>query len=183
MEGAIKKCFFILLVISVATSLRGQNLNTNWNAALKSSLQEFLSCTENCNRYIGQSLNTVYKVNDFYSTKSNRYMTVSEIADFLKGSEQWSLLGHSYDQKVLTTAQEHANAKKAVVAVYVNSSGIGNVVIITPGELQPSGSWGLSVPNSASFFSSQPDKSFVDKGLSFAFGKNLMKDIMIYSRK
>jgi len=40
----------------------------------------------------------------------------------------------------------------------------------------------LSVPNVVSFFPSQPNKSFVDKGLSFAFGKNLMKDILIYGR-
>jgi hypothetical protein len=80
-------------------------------------------------------------------------------------------------------SQEHANAKKAVVAVYMNAAGVGHVVIITPGQLQSSGSWGLSVPNVVSFFPSQPEKSFVDKGLSFAFGKNLMKDITIYARK
>lgn len=178
------KSKLLLLVVSVAwiNIASGQTLNPSWNAELKAELQEFLGCKENCNRYIGQSLNTVYKVNDFYSTKQNRYMVVSEIAAFLKGSDKWTMLGPAYDQKTLVTAQEHANAKKAVVAVYLNAEGLGNVVIITPGELQPSGSWGLRVPNAASFFASQPDKSFVDKGLSFAFGKNLMKDILIYSR-
>lgn len=182
------KSYIGLLLLVVPLTLNGQNLNSNWNSDLKSALQEFLTCKETpgdnnrCSRFIGQSLNTVYKVNDFYSTKLNRYMVVSEIADFLKGSDKWTLLGHAYEQKVLTAAQEHANAKKAVVAVYVNAAGVGNVVIITPGDLQKSGSWNLDVPNSASFFASQPDKSFVDKGLSFAFGKNLMKDILIYAR-
>jgi len=176
------KLFLCLTLVLAAEIAGGQTLNPNWNAELKASLQEFLGCKENCNRYVGQSLNTVYKVNDFYSAKLNRYMVVSEIAAFLKASDKWTLLGPAYDQKTLTTAQEHANAKKAVVAVYLNPEGFGNVVIITPGELQPSGSWGLRVPNAASFFASQPDKSFVDKGLSFAFGKNLMKDILIYSR-
>ncbi len=109
-------------------------------------------------------------------------MSASEISNFLKTSEKWKLLGPSYEQKTLATAQEHANSKKAVVAVYINDAGIGHVVIITPGQLQPSGSWGLNVPNVVSFFPNQPDKSFVDKGLSFAFGKNLMKDILIYGR-
>jgi len=176
------KLFLWVLTLSFVKIADGQTLNPNWNAELKTSLEEFLRCKENCSRYIGQSLNTVYKVNDFYSTKLNRYMVVSEIAAFLKSSDKWTMLGPAYDQKTLTIAQEHANAKKAVVAVYLNPEGYGNVVIITPGELQPSGSWGLRVPNAASFFASQPDKSFVDKGLSFAFGKNLMKDILIYSR-
>ena len=124
----------------------------------------------------------IYKVNDFYSAKSGRYMTASEISSYLKESKQWKLIGPSYEQKTLTTAQSMANSGKPVVAVYMNSSGVGHVVVITPGQQQPSGSWGLNVPNVVSFFPSQPDKSFVDKGLSFAFGKNLMKDILIYGR-
>ena len=182
------KIYIGLLLLILPSVLHAQNLNANWNNDLKSALQEFLTCKDTpgdnnrCSRFIGQALNTVYKVNDFYSPKLNRYMAVNEIADFLKGSDKWTLLGHAYEQKVLTSAQENANGKKAVVAVYVNAAGVGNVVIVTPGALQKSGSWNLDVPNSASFFASQPDKSFVDKGLSFAFGKNLMKDILIYSR-
>jgi hypothetical protein len=57
------------------------------------------------------------------------------------------------------------------------------VVVITPGELRASGSWGLNVPAAASFFPADPLKSFVDKGLSFAFAKNMLKDVMIYGRK
>ena len=109
-------------------------------------------------------------------------MMAGEIATYLKDSKQWALLGPSYDQKILKQAQDNANAKKAVVAVYMNETGIGHVVVITPGQLQPSGSWGLSVPNAASFFATQPDKSFVDKGLSFAFNKAMLKDVMIYTR-
>ena len=109
-------------------------------------------------------------------------MTAAEISSYLKDNDKWKLIGPSYEQKTLASAQELANAGKAVVAVFMNSAGIGHVVVITPGQLQPSGSWGLNVPNVVSFFPTQPDKSFVDKGLSFAFGKNLMKDILIYSR-
>ena len=127
---------------------------------------------------MGESLKKIYKVNDFYSTKSGRYMTATEISSFLKESDKWKLIGPSYEQKTLASAQELANSGKAVVAVYVNSAGIGHMVVITPGQLQQSGSWGLNVPSVVSFFPSQPDKSFVDKGLSFAFGKNLMKDIL-----
>jgi hypothetical protein len=175
--------FFILITPAVS----GQTINAGWKNELTSSLQQFMNCQNaggkaECVKYMGESLNKLYKVNDFYSSKSGRYMTASEISEFLKGSGNWKLIGHSYEQKALATAQDHANSKKAVVAVYVNEAGVGHVVVITPGQLQPSGSWGLNVPNVVSFFPSQPDRSFVDKGLSFAFGKNLMKDILIYSR-
>lgn len=175
------------LMVLVASSLSAQSLNPNWNTELQSSLQEFLACqnsgdTKACTKFLGVSLQTVYKVNDFYSPQSGRYMGVGEIASFLKTGKQWSQLGHAYDQGILLKAQDQANAKKAVVAVYTNEAGIGHVVVITPGKVQRSGSWGLDVPNAASFFATQPDKSFVDKSLAFAFSKSMLKDIVIYAR-
>lgn len=178
----------LMLLLLTSSFAYGQGINSSWKTEMNSSLPLFLNCQNSsagkteCIQYIGESLKKIYKVNDFYSTTSGRYMTASEISTYLKGSDKWKLVGPSYEQKTLETAQEMANSGKAVVAVFMNSAGIGHVVVITPGKLQPSGSWGLNVPNVVSFFPSQPDKSFVDKALSFAFGKNLMKDILIYSR-
>jgi hypothetical protein len=166
-------------------SAHAQTLNPNWKQDLSAALQKFIDCRETstdqaaCNNFQGK---LVYKVNDFYSEKSGRYMTSNEIAKFLKESDRWNTLGPVYEQSTLNKAQEYANNKKAVVAVYQNASGIGHVVLITPGSLQPSGSWGLSVPNVASFFAPQPERSFIEKGLSFAFNKNLIKDVTIYVR-
>ncbi|MBA4058293.1 MAG: hypothetical protein C0490_26485 [Marivirga sp.] len=183
----------ILFAFAMIISFSGtfaQSLNGAWKQDMTASLEKFLKCqvggasnTDDCNQFMGESLNKIYKVNDFYAQKSGKYMGAAEISKFLKETDKWTLLGPSYDQKVLAAAQENANAKKAVVAVYMNASGICHVVIVIPGQLQSSGSWGLNVPNVVSFLPSQPEKSFVDKGLSFAFGKNLMKDIMIYTKK
>jgi hypothetical protein len=176
-----------MLIFTAATN--GQSINANWKQDLSVSLEQFLKCTaaatetNRCNNFIGESLSKVYKVNDFYDQKAGRYMSVNEIASFVKGSDKWTLLGHSYEQTTLALAQERANAKKAVVAVYLNAAGVGHVVVITPGELHPSGSWGLNVPSAVSFLPTDPDKSFVDKGLSFAFAKNMLKDVLIYERK
>ena len=188
MKSSVRYVIFgILSLILFAKAVHGQSLNGNWNADLKNSYQQFLACqgtsgSQGCTKFLGESLNTIYKVNDFYSAKAGRYMVASEIAGFLKDSKQWSLLGHSYEQHILSQAQDNANAKKAVVAVYMNEAGVGHVVVITPGKLQLSGSWGLNVPSAASFFTTQPDKSFVDKSLSFAFAKTMLKDVLIYSR-
>jgi hypothetical protein len=183
------KLYFILSFTLLAVTSYGQSINANWKQDLSVSLEEFLKCTETmtdgnrCINFIGESVQKVYKINDFYSQKSARYMTVSEIASFIKDSDKWSSLGHSYEQTALSAAQEYANAKKAVIAVYLNASGVGHVAVITPGELRASGSWGLQVPSAVSFLTTDPEKSFVDKGLSFAFAKNMLKDVVIYGRK
>jgi hypothetical protein len=182
------KLYFTLASLLFAGTMHGQSLNTNWKQDLSVFLDDFLKCTgttdkSKCGGFTGESLQKVYKINDFYAQKSGRYMTVSEIANFIKDSDQWSVLGHSYEQTTLATAQDYANAKKAVVAVYLNASGVGHVAMIIPGELRASGSWGLNVPAAASFLPTEPEKSFVDKALSYGFAKNMLKDVMIYGRK
>ncbi|UII26265.1 hypothetical protein LVD15_23690 [Fulvivirga maritima] len=182
MKGNFLFILFFVLFSSVAFS---QQINTNWNSDLEEALTAFRDCenqSNDCHQYIGQSLTTVYKVNDFYSKANSEYMPVSEIHDFLSNNSSWSELGPAYSQDALQKAQDKANDKKAVVAVYLSSNGLGHVALILPGTLQPSGSWGLQVPNSASFFANEPSRSFINKGLSYAFSKSIIKDVKLYSR-
>lgn len=179
-------CVVVMLLASVC--VYGQGVNPNWKPELKANLDKFLQCTATgekatCSNYIGESLKVVYKIDDFYNKKSGKYMTAGEIAAFLKTSGSWTSLGQSYDQQVLDRAGELANARKAVVAVYNNAAGIGHIVLITPGDMTVSGSWGLKVPAAASFFPIEPAKSFTDKALSFAFSKQMLKDVTLYVRK
>jgi hypothetical protein len=179
---------FTLILLFLLSNAFSQRLNADWKQVLSADLEEFLNCQQKpgdksaCNRFVGQSLKSVYGVDDFYAPQLEKYLTAGEISKFLSTSSQWKLIGHGYEQKALALAQETANSKKAAVAVYMNDEGIGHVVLITPGSLQASGSWGLQVPNVVSFLASQPEKSFVDKGLSFAFGKAMMKDVLLYVR-
>ncbi len=167
----------------------GQAINTNWKQALTTDLEQFKACRDRatvgvnpCSKYLGSTLSSVYKINDFYSKELGRHMVVSEIYDYLKNNRQWTLLGHAYEQEALDKAQKFANTKKAAVAVYLNEDGTGHVSLILPGELSPSGSWGFKVPNSASFFLSAPEKSYVDKGLSYAFERMLIREVLVYGR-
>jgi hypothetical protein len=182
------KPFLVVVFVVAAIGAHGQTVNPNWRQELKTNLDKFLQCTasgekSSCTNYVGESLKVVYKVDDFYNKKAGRYMTASEIADYLKSSGSWSSIGQSYEQQALDRSAELANAHKAVVAVYNNAAGIGHIVLITPGEMTVSGSWGLKVPAAASFFTIEPAKSFTDKGLSFAFSKQMLKDVTIYARK
>jgi hypothetical protein len=182
------KPFYVTVLVLATMIAHGQTVNPNWKHELKGNLDKFLQCTTGdekaaCINFVGESLKVVYKVDDFYNKKAGRYMTAAEITAYLKTSSNWSSLGLSYDQDVLNRASELANARKAVVAVYNNAAGIGHIVLITPGEMTTSGSWGLKVPAAASFFTTEPAKSFTDKALSFAFSKQMLKDVTIYSRK
>jgi hypothetical protein len=176
-----------MLLAAIKSS--GQTLNTNWNNDLNKSLQEFMDCkntgkdNQECVKYVGESLQTVYKVNDFYSPQLGRHMMINEIVEYLGDSKQWTKIGQGYEQAALAEAQSNANAKKAVIAVYMNASGAGHIALILPGDLQRSGSWGLDVPNSVSFLMMEPQRSYVGKGLSYAFAKNHLKDVVIYARK
>lgn len=167
----------------------GQQINNNWKKDLNSSLDQFMDCEKvsgngnPCAKFMGQSLNTVYKINDFYSETASRYLYVNEISALLDESTDWTMIGHAYEQEALDKAQNNANSNVATVAVYLHESGVGHVVVILPGSLHASGSWGFNVPNTSSFFSAAPNRSFINKGLSYAFGKNLMKDVRLYSRK
>lgn len=180
----IRKTGIILVAFVACLNVSAQSLNVGVKNDLEQALVQFKNCSTSggdCSKFIGESVNKVYQINDFYNPTQKRYMTTSEIAAFLKTSKSWKNLGPGYDQQTLETAQDQANAKKAVVAVYMNEQGIGHVVVILPGALQNSGSWGLRVPNVASFFTTQPDKSFVDKSLAYAFSKVMMKDIVLYA--
>ncbi len=182
------KSLLVMVILLQNSVLHSQSLNTNWKQSLDESLNSFMACKSNgealnpCSKYVGEMVNTVYKVNDFYSQQLGRYMLVDEIAQFLKDNPKWKSLGKALNQEALKEAQESANSKKAVVAIYLNSSGVGHMALILPGELQSSGSWGLSVPNSASFLLTDPEKSYVGKGLSYAFPRSALINVLLYVR-
>jgi hypothetical protein len=185
----MKNVFLILLTLTVVSATFGQSLNENWRRDLAACLDKFRQCTQTtgekyqCSGFIGESIADVYKTNAFFSDKLNRYLHITEISKSSLENGPWTSLGHAYDQKVLEDAQKQANANRAVIAVYVTDSGIGHIALVLPGKLQFSGSWGFNVPNAASFLFNDSEKSFVDKGLSYAFSKNMIKDVILYARK
>ena len=178
----------VLMVILILTSFNTKP-NNNWSDLLENSVKEFIDCKESnpntiipCSKYVGLALKEVYKTNDFYLQTEKRYMTNSEIADYLQKNEKWKLLGKAYDQKVLEEAQNIANANRPVMAIYVNSENICHTAIVLPGELKLSGTWGFKVPNSVSFFFNEPENSYVGKPLSYAFRRDMIMQVLIYGR-
>lgn len=184
----LKGLFFAAMLLLSSSVLFGQSINTNWKKDLNVLLEEYLKCagsSENnygCSAFISESIAKVYKVNNVYVDKLKRYKLMNEMSEVIAEPAQWTLLGHAYDQKILDQAQTLANANKAVVAVYNTPEGVKHIALILPGDLQFSGTWGFKVPNSASFVLNDPTKSFVEKGLSYAFTRNMIKDVKLYSK-
>jgi hypothetical protein len=173
----------------MASSVFSQSANQSWKKDLAESFKAFIECTNStgekyqCSSFIGESIAKVYNTNAFFSDKLSRFLQINEISKSVVETGQWNQIGYAYDQKALDKAQDEANGKKAVIAVYMTPNGIGHIAVILPGKLQYSGSWGFNVPNAASFLFNDSEKSFVDKGLSYAFSKNMIKDVILYARK
>lgn len=179
-----------LFCIVFFSAAEAQQINAKWKSELEASMKEFMVCKDTsingvnpCSKYSGQSVATVYKLDDFYSDKYDRYLTGSEMAKFIKSSDKWEQLGVSLLKDVLEKAQDAANKNIATVAVYSDDKGIGHVAIVLPGELSKSGTWGLDVPNSASFFVNEKGESYIGKGLSYGFRNMKRNRIFVYQRK
>lgn len=183
------KRLLVITLILFSSIAYGQSLNSNWKADSNKELELLKNCDDTgtvgvspCNKFMGAALKTLYNVDDFYSKTSERYMLTAEIASFLESSGKWTLIGKGYEQEALSKAQDLANSKKAVVAIYLNEEGLGHVAIIAPGELRLSGTWGFKVPNSVSFFPNDKSKSYVDKSLSYSFAGTQIKSVLLYGR-
>ncbi len=188
--SAIKPGLFFICIFSfLSISVTGQSVNNNWQKELDQALSAYKQCSESateketqCANAAGEVLKTVYRLNDFYLKSDERYMVVREVADYLGKDKKWELIGHAYEQNALDRAQELANKKHAVVAVFPGNTDDGHVSVILPGNTLASGTWGLKVPNSASFFVHAPQKSYVGKALSYAFTRGMIKDVLIFAR-
>lgn len=187
----MKRAMFLVFLGSLSLFSAGGTIhaaNEDWKADVEGLLNEFLACKapiddrSPCNVFVGRAAKRVYGSADFeVPGKPNAFLSANQIAAYVANSERWTKLGTADDQAVLTEAQGHANLRRAIIAVY-SSSPHGHVALVLPGKAVPSASWGLDVPNSASFFLNDPARSFVGKPLSNAFGADKKGSVTIYGR-
>jgi len=170
-------CLLLCLGTLASQDCKKTELSADQKKYFDDALQKFAACPlpldSSCRAALAQALDHVYGVN-FGS------LTPGEITKRVAGDANWSHLGSASDQSALKSAQDNANCGKAVVAVLASDTG-GHVAIILPGSLSHSGSWKLDVPNSASFFTQNPSKSFAGKSLAYSFPK--ADGVELYARK
>ncbi len=162
--------------------------SSSWKQELENELTNFIGCmTDNadnaCKSVAGKSVKIVYNSDDFLNNANGQYASAYVMASKIESDGKWEKLGYAYNQETLSKSQELANNNRPVVALYKNEAGQNaHAVLILPGELKSSGSWGMSVPNAASFFSHDPQKSFVDKSMAYAFTKKMLLRVELYAK-
>src|SRR5260370_3831432 len=175
-------CLMLLVGTALSQDCKKTEYGADQQKYLNDALQKFSACPlpvdAYCRAALAQALEHVYGVKDFGSEA--KYLTPAEISNKVAGDPNWTHVGSASDQSALKSAQDGANCGKAVIAVLASDTG-GHVAMILPGTLVRSNGWELDVPNSASFFTPNPSKSFAGKPLSYSFPK--AEGIEIYAKK
>jgi hypothetical protein len=184
----MRKLFFclafcsFLLNAAASQDCKKTDFSADDQKYLNDALTKFAACPlpldSQCRATLAQALEHIYSVKDFGA--ESKYMTPAEISKKVALDSTWAHVGSASDQNALKSAQESANCGKPVIAVLASVTG-GHVAIILPGSLAHSGGWKLDVPNSASFFTHNPSKSFAGKPLSFSFPK--AEGVELYAKK
>lgn len=178
----------LLLGAPATAEVPGWARNTVWAEAMDWARSRLADCKAladrefavPCEGFTAEALAQVYAIDDFL--RSDGHLTGRQILENLQRAESgWILLGSAAEQDALETAQARANDSLPVIAAYAGGWR-GHAALILPGSGYPSQTWGLRVPNSASFFASRAARSYVGKSLSFAFGKDIKDRVMIYYR-
>ncbi len=162
------------------------SLTGDWKTSVTTMLADFQSCSTakkgaECKTYCAKAIKTMYGVNDFDAAgKPGGMLDVNGVANYIKKSSNWKLLGDAGTQDILTQAETLANGGKAVVAMMETDNGASHISIIAPGSLVSCGKAGLKCPNSVSFFINSPDRSYVGKPLAYSF--KTLEGIKIYAR-
>ena len=175
-------CIVLWLGTAAPQDCKKTDYSADQQKYMETALQQFSACQlpldNACRAHLAQALEHLYGVKDFGGDSNS--MNATAIGKKVASDPNWEHLGSATDQDALKKAQSSANCGKAVVAILSSETG-GHVAIILPGPLTASYGWKVSVPNSASFFTHNPSKSFAGKPLSYAFPG--AQGIEIYARK
>lgn len=143
----------------------------------------------NCNVFLPRALKRLFDIDAFTTNEIGHYLSANAIAKALVTDGDWESLGTAEKEANRVAAQNAANSKRAVIAVWNNTrikspDGLyhGHVALIIPGKAIETG-WGKNVPNTASFVMGVPDKSFIGKPMSQAFRKDSQSEVAFYAYK
>ena len=124
-----------------------------------------------CNIFVGRVMARMYGLNNFVSS-NNTFLKANEISALIPTWEDWVDLGTADDQAALIAAADAANAGHVVLALWANPvpGQPGHVVLVGPGPLTPSSTWGgLRTPVAASFKLDDVESAFLGQPLACAF--------------
>ncbi len=130
-----------------------------------------------CKEYAAMAFGKYYGFN--FIGAGNTFLAYDKLHAAITMSNQWDELGNATDQDVLDKAQENANA--GIPTIAVSTEGSKTVAIVVKGEKSHSNSLGLDCPSVAVFRPRKHNKSFVGKGINYAWSD--LTKIKVYSLK
>jgi len=174
---------FALLLISCGGSSETKlvaSLNIN---DLEESKSEFIECKNSavekhtCKEFVAAAFSKYYG----YELKGDDklFLPYDEILDFVNESGDWEELGAANDQLVLNKAQDNAN--NGIGTLALSTKGSKTVATVINGKLSHSNSLGLDCPSVTVFRPRKFNKSFVGKGINYAWSD--LSDVKLYSLK
>lgn len=131
-----------------------------------------------CKEFVSKAVSVYYSY-DNLQAENGAYLDYDEILGFVRSSDDWESLGSAKDQSVLNKAQENANAGIATLAI--NTKGTNSIAIVVKGKLSHSNSMGLDCPSVAVLRPRKVNKSFVGKGINYAWSN--LADVEVFSLK
>ena len=155
------------------------------NSEIDRAISNFKNCKagstkrSDCRNSLTRFISEKYNLNDF-KDEDGEYYIYDSIQPIVKRSSNWRRVGTALSQDNINTAVSAAE-NGSLVLVIDTSQHYGHVVIVQPGELTQSSSWGLKMPPVISLSNYKPSKSFYSKALSYAFKKS--NDLEIYIRE
>lgn len=130
-----------------------------------------------CKEFVSLAVSKYYGY-DFMGA-SGEFLAYDKLHNAISLSATWEKVGAANQQQVLNKAQ--ANANKGIPTLAVSGSGTKSIAIVVKGELAHSNSMGLDCPSVAVFRPRRFKKSFVGKGINYAWSN--LDDVVIYSLK
>lgn len=142
-------------------------------SAFDDNLESFKSCKaqstkpSDCKTFLAKAICEYYGIADLKTTEG--YLPYDEIPNYVKKSESWEKLG-DFNENTIQLALSKIELKPAIV--FNNNKSYVHVVAVKPGgTVSKSRKWGnVSVPACVSYFATNASKSFVNKGINYAFG-------------
>lgn len=163
---------------------------------LRATIESMRSCSKDdlsteseanpsaCNVFVARALNGLHGIDDFGPDPAvGHFMRSNEIAAALTTFSTWHRIGNAGDQVARKEACQRADGREPVIAVWDSGDDTpGHIVVILPGPCKTT-SWGLFVPNSASYFLNKSvELAYSGYPMSQAFRKETAGDVQLWYR-
>lgn len=175
----------LITPINEETSMDTNEAEKNLNA-FNDNLNAFIDCKSSssspgsCKEYIAKSVSEYYGISDLM--EAGNYIDYDKIPDKIAELDSWEKIGDFTETNIQTALNMLNKFEKPVLIFNVNDSYVHVVALKPNGSLSKSRKWNdITVPSCISYFPTRASKSFINKGINYAFGSS--DGLVIWTKK